>query len=283
MAATALFSTLSLLRPIRSRCRVPGTVCSVGRTLSWTKVLDEIDEKLAAGDDRSALSLVKDLQGKDGGLRCFGAARQVPQRLYSLDELKLNGIETASLLSPVDGTLGAIQTNLQLASLAAGISAYNLLGWTPQDVFYLSLAALFLWTLDSVSFNGGIGGLIVDTVGHAVSRKYHNRVIQHEAGHFLVAYLMGILPKRFTLSSLEALRREGSLNVQAGTAFVDVELLEEVNAGKVTATMLNRFSCVALAGVATEYLLYGQAEGGLADIKQVPSPKAPNFIILPST
>lgn len=33
--------------------------------------------------------------------------------------------------------------------------------------------------------------------------------------------------------------------------------------------MLNRFSCIALAGVATEYLLYGYAEGGLADINQV--------------
>lgn len=33
--------------------------------------------------------------------------------------------------------------------------------------------------------------------------------------------------------------------------------------------MLNRFSCIALAGVATEYILYGYAEGGLADINQV--------------
>lgn len=30
--------------------------------------------------------------------------------------------------------------------------------------------------------------------------------------------------------------------------------------------MLNRFSCIALAGVATEYLLFGYSEGGLADI-----------------
>lgn len=34
--------------------------------------------------------------------------------------------------------------------------------------------------------------------------------------------------------------------------------------------MLNRFSCIALAGVATEYLLYGYAEGGLDDISKVP-------------
>nr|AAW65809.1 stress regulated protein isoform 1 [Solanum virginianum]AAW65810.1 stress regulated protein isoform 1 [Solanum virginianum] len=43
----------------------------------------------------------------------------------------------------------------------------------------------------------------------------------------------------------------------------------QVNSGKVTATMLNRFSCIALAGVATEYLLFGYAEGGLSDINQL--------------
>jgi hypothetical protein len=48
--------------------------------------------------------------------------------------------------------------------------------------------------------------------------------VQHEAGHFLIAYLVGILPKGYTLSSLEALNKEGSLNV----AFVDLDFLEEV-------------------------------------------------------
>lgn len=236
--------------------------------MRW-QVLEQIDEELSKGNDRTALALVKDLQGKTGGLRCFGAARQVPQRLYGLDELKLNGIEASSLLSPVDATLGSIERNLQLAGLVGGISAWNVFGLNPQQIFYFSLVLLFLYTLDAVSFNGGISSLILDTIGHTFSQKYHNRVVQHEAGHFLIAYLLGILPRGYTLSSLEALKKEGSLNVQAGTAFVDFEFLEEVNAGKLSATMLNRFSCIALAGVATEYLLYGQAEGGLADINKL--------------
>ena len=52
--------------------------------------------------------------------------------------------------------------------------------------------------------------------------------LQHEAGHFLIAYMVGILPRGYTLTSLEALQKDGSLNVQAGTAFVDFEFLEEV-------------------------------------------------------
>ncbi|KAI8027676.1 hypothetical protein LOK49_LG02G02027 [Camellia lanceoleosa] len=236
--------------------------------LRW-QVLEQVDKELSNGDERIALSLVKDLQGKPGGLRCFGAARQVPQRLYTLDELKLNGIETSALLSPVDTTLGSIERNLQLAALLGGISAWNVFEFSPQQILFLSLGLLFLWTLDLVSFNGGVSGLLLDTIGHTFSQKYHNRVIQHEAGHFLTAYVLGILPRGYTLSSLEALKKEGSLNVQAGTAFVDFEFLEEANTGKVSATMLNRFSCIALAGVATEYLLYGYAEGGLADINQL--------------
>lgn len=54
-------------------------------------------------------------------------------------------------------------------------------------------------------------------------------IVQHEAGHFLIAYLLGVLPKGYTLTSWEALIKEGSLNVQAGTTFVDFEFLEEVS------------------------------------------------------
>ncbi|XP_055803292.1 uncharacterized protein LOC129872344 isoform X3 [Solanum dulcamara] len=233
---------------------------SNSRVVLGLSVLEQVDKELMKGDERAALSLVKDLQGKPGGLRCFGAARQVPQRLYSLDELKLNGIEAVSLLSPVDATLGAIERNLQIAAILSGSAAWYALDLSPQQILFVSLGVLFLWTLDLVSFNGGVGALVLDTIGHTFSQKYHNRVIQHEAGHFLIAYLLGILPKGYTLTSLDALKKEGSLNIQAGTAFVDFEFIEE---------MLNRFSCIALAGVATEYLLFGYAEGGLSDINQL--------------
>lgn len=233
------------------------------------QVLEKVDEELSGGNDRAALSLIKQSQAQPGGLRCFGAARQVPQRLYRLDELKLNGIEPASLLSPVDTTLGSIERNLQIAAILGGVAAWRAFGLSPQQILYTSLGLLLLWTLDLVSFDGGIGSLVLDTIGHTFSQKYHNRVIQHEAGHFLIAYLVGILPRGYTLSSFEALKKEGSLNVQAGTTFVDFEFVEEVKTGKVSATMLNRFSCIALAGVATEYLLYGQAEGGLTDINKL--------------
>uniref|UniRef100_A0A1D1YSN9 ATP-dependent helicase/nuclease subunit A n=1 Tax=Anthurium amnicola TaxID=1678845 RepID=A0A1D1YSN9_9ARAE len=201
------------------------------------QALEQVDDELAKGNERGALQLVRDLKGRLGGLRCFGSVRQVPQRLYTLDELKLNGIDTSYFLSPVDSTLGSIERNLQFTAILGGISAWSAFHFTQLQVLIFSLGLLFLWSWDLVSFNGGVKNLVLDTIGHSFSQKYHNRVIQHEAGHFLVAYLLGVLPKGYTLTSLEALRKEGSLNLQAGTTFVDYEFLEEINAGKFSATV----------------------------------------------
>ncbi|KAF8660510.1 hypothetical protein HU200_057661 [Digitaria exilis] len=225
--------------------------------------------RLRAGNDEAALSLVRDSQGEDGGLRGFGAARQVPQRLYKLDELKLNGIDTSAFLSPVDLTLGSIERNLQIVAVLGGVSVSAALELSQLQILFLVLGLLSLWSVNFVYFGGGVRNLVLDTIGHYLSKKYHNRVIQHEAGHFLIAYLLGVLPKGYTITSLDALINQGSLNVQAGTAFVDYEFLEEISTGKLSAMMLNKFSCIALAGVATEYLLYGVAEGGLADINKL--------------
>ena len=54
---------------------------------------------------------------------------------------------------------------------------------------------------------GSIEGLLVDTAGRYISKSYSQRVALHEAGHFLIAYLVGLLPKTYTLSALDALQR----------------------------------------------------------------------------
>nr|CAB3477219.1 unnamed protein product [Digitaria exilis] len=58
-------------------------------------VLEQVDEALSKGNDEAALSLVRDSQGEDGGLRGFGAARQM---LNKFSCIALAGVATEYLL-----------------------------------------------------------------------------------------------------------------------------------------------------------------------------------------
>lgn len=229
---------------------------------SKQQVVDSIDEALQGNYDAHAVALASTL-------RTFGGAAMVPQRLYSLEELRLNKIDAAQLLSPTDATLGNVKRNLQIAAIVGGLVAWKFLGLDQFQLLTAAVAFLFLGTLDQVANGGGLEALLLDSFGRILSSNYKDRVAQHEAGHFLVSHLIGILPKTYTLSSLEAFRTYGALNIQAGTTFVDFDFQQEVKSGKLSSQTLNKFSCVALAGVASEYLLYGVAEGGLADIQQL--------------
>lgn len=57
--------------------------------------------------------------------------------------------------------------------------------------------------------------------------------------------------------------------MQAGTTFCDTAFEAEVAAGRLAGGTLDRYACVALAGVVTEYLRFGQAEGGVGDVAQL--------------
>lgn len=63
--------------------------------------------------------------------------------------------------------------------------------------------------------------------------------------------------------------RYNTLNVQAGTQLCDGAFQREVATGKLSSASLDDYSCIALAGVATEYLRFGRAEGGNNDVAQL--------------
>lgn len=77
------------------------------------------------------------------------------------------------------------------------------------------------------------------------------------------------MPKAYTLSSLDAFTRYRALNIQAGTTFCDTAFEAEVASGRLSGGTLDKYACVALAGVVTEYLRFGQAEGGVGDVAQL--------------
>ncbi|CAK0784300.1 hypothetical protein CVIRNUC_007504 [Coccomyxa viridis] len=204
-----------------------------------------------------------------GLLKAFGGGNQVPKRIYTLEELRLNKIEAEKFLSPADETLNTVRTVLQGAGLLGLTTAFFGLHLEVSQLAGLLVGIGFVFTADQIANSGGLEALLVDTAGRVISSSYGDRVALHEAGHFLCAYLVGLLPSRYTLSSLDALKRYGALNVQAGTLFCDSDFQKEVASGTLSSSSLDRYTCIALAGVAAEYVHFGQAEGGLNDVQQL--------------
>ena len=230
--------------------------------------LKQLESLISKDSETEAVTLAASLRDS-GVLRAFGVGSQVPKRSYTLEELKLNKIEPQNFLSPEDSTLNGIRNILQGSFLVGLTAGYFTNTLNFSEIAQWGIILAFLLTADQVANAGGIEALIVDAAGRIINPTYGKRVALHEAGHFLIAYLLGLLPKGYTLSSWDAFRAQRVLNVQAGTTFCDGAFQKEVASGKLSSSSLDVYSCVALAGVATEWLRFGRAEGGLADVQQL--------------
>ena len=125
-----------------------------------------------------------------------------------------------------------------------------------------TLGVLSLATVDTLSFQGKGVTLLLDWVAGTRS-EYRDRILHHEAGHFLVAYLLGIPITGYTLTAWEAFQ-QGKPGL-GGVTFDTQELSPDpLAAGEVRLT-LERFCTVWMAGIAAEILVYDSAEGGAED------------------
>jgi hypothetical protein len=117
-------------------------------------------------------------------------------------------------------------------------------------------------TLDTLSWQGRGGTLLLDWLAR-FSPQHRERVIRHEAGHFLVAHLLEIPITGYTLSAWEAFR-QGQPGL-GGVSFDSQELNAELEKGLLSAQLVERYCTVWMAGTAAEKLVYGNAEGGADD------------------
>lgn len=133
----------------------------------------------------------------------------------------------------------------------------------PQSVPVLAIATLLgIATLDQTSFNGTIGNLLIGSLNR-LSGEERDRIVHHEAGHFLVAYLLDIPVTDYTLSAWEAWKK--GLPGLGGVQFDTTDLDATLKTGQLPAQTLNRYCTIWMAGIAAEQLVYGQAQGGQDD------------------
>jgi hypothetical protein len=122
-----------------------------------------------------------------------------------------------------------------------------------------TVSILGFTTLDALGFQGKGSTLFLDWFAQR-SPLYRERMIRHEAGHFLVAHLLQIPITGYTLSAWEAIR-QGHPG-QGGVMFDS----NDVEVGHLSAQLLDRYCIMWMAGGAAESLVYETVEGGNDDL-----------------
>eukprot|EP00271_Cylindrocystis_brebissonii_P015483 TRINITY_DN38391_c0_g1_i1.p1 TRINITY_DN38391_c0_g1~~TRINITY_DN38391_c0_g1_i1.p1 ORF type:complete len:650 (+),score=92.15 TRINITY_DN38391_c0_g1_i1:228-2177(+) len=222
------------------------------------RYLRVLDIGLAAEDAGEVAGAYRWLQGQ-GLLRNFGRFQPAGEsnsripRLVTPSVLKLlTGVE-ASRLSP---TKWGSSTTWAPIALFAGISALVNNGVEVRPLLVV-LAGL---AIADATYLGGTG--FVQLLS-SVWKPYRRRILVHEAGHVLVAYLLGCPVRGVVLGASEAIR--SGIQGQAGTQFWDGALEQELQEGRLLGATIDRYCIVLFAGIAAEALVYGKAEGGEND------------------
>ncbi len=164
------------------------------------------------------------------------------------------------------------QTSLNLVAIAVfsmviGVLVLPLLDVSPAVPAIATISVLAVVTFDSFQLQGKGGTIALDWFAGFRS-SHRQRVLHHEAGHFLVAYLLEIPITGYTLTAWEAMRaRQPGFG---GVTFDMDNLNRELNQdSRQIPLIVDRFCSVWMAGIAAEKLVYGDGEGGEDDRTQI--------------
>lgn len=128
----------------------------------------------------------------------------------------------------------------------------------------LTFGILSLATADTLSWNSRGVSLLLDLFASAEQRQ---RIIHHEAGHFLTAYFLGIPITGYTLTAWEVLK-QGQLG-RGGVSFDTKALTSKSSQVDNMPLTLSRFCTVWMAGIAAEKIVYDNSQGGAEDKQQL--------------
>jgi hypothetical protein len=127
-----------------------------------------------------------------------------------------------------------------------------------------TLIILGLITADQINWQGRGTDFFV---GLWQSKAERQRILCHEAGHFLVAYYLDIPITDYSLSPWEVFK-QGQSGL-AGVQFDTRELQKQCENWQQRPQALERWATVWMAGIAAEKITYGQAQGGDGDRQQL--------------
>jgi len=214
--------------------------------------------------------LYQTLQTKNE-LQVFGACGNSPIGPNKHLPAEGSKIVTPNLLETITGlSMVALTPQPTNSLLLAGVGLALLEGLTSVvtgiDINVLIIATLLFALLDQVL----VSGAVFETAIKIVQPNVNQKILRHEAGHFLCAYLLGCPVEGCVLSSWVALKDSrfgGRQNaVSAGTSFFDPELSAQVNGKQpLSRSSIDRYSIIVMGGIAAEASYFGRADGGAGD------------------
>jgi len=215
---------------------------------------NEMTELYDALADAGHLQLFGAAGRKDRPLPAMGSKVVTPTLLEQITEMEMLALTpkpTNTFL--IGGIILAVAEGF--LSLSTGI-----------DLNFLVLCTITLAFLDKLLVNGAVS----ETAMRTVMPEYRKKILRHEAGHFLCAYLLGCPVEGCVLSSWAALQdsRFGgrATTVSAGTSFFDRDLSEEMNGQRpLSRSSIDRYSVIVMGGIAAEAINFGRADGGAGD------------------
>ncbi|KAI4323238.1 hypothetical protein L6164_022859 [Bauhinia variegata] len=215
-----------------------------------------LDTCLNANDMKLVGNAYKFLKDR-GFLPNFGKCRNIVlegPRNITPDVLKSStGLEVSKLAPKKWGLSGS--SSAVLAAFLAGVSFLITQGF---DIRPNLAAILGLAYMDSIF----LGGTCLAQIS-SYWPPYRRRILVHEAGHLLTAYLMGCPIRGVILDPIVAMQM--GIQGQAGTQFWDEKVANDLAHGRLDGTAFDRYCMVLFAGIAAEALVYGEAEGGEND------------------
>jgi hypothetical protein len=158
-------------------------------------------------------------------------------------------------MNPLSLNLVAISIFLMTISVLLG----PVLNIPPAIPALAAITILGIGTLDTIGWQGQGATLLLDALAR-FSPEYRQRVIRHEAGHFLVAESLGVPVVDYSLGAWQAFRKGfgGQGGVEVDTSALEAQMV----AGE---QWIDRYCMVQMAGIAAEQILYGEAQGGMDD------------------
>ena len=216
-----------------------------------------------------------------GSLRGFGSVRSLPLARSALTDAELHaqtGLPPAAF-GPRSASTHRKEASLGTAGGVVTVQLVITLAALSREVPLKSLRELEWWQLPSIVLAVTAGTTLLLALADRLALNSQGiraasqllvparreAILRHEAGHFLLAYLLGCPVLACVLSPWQSIAKLARGEGAAGTVYVSAAIEALSNGDSATDADVDAACVILMGGIAAEAITSGEAEGGAAD------------------